>query len=73
MFINLKVEVHLPMFTYERKKEVYFLNNSGAYLMFIIIRAVQPIYIHIADKTSRTMYQNGLELRGTAGIGRKHP
>lgn len=41
--------------------------------MFIIIRAVQPIYIHIANNTNRTMYQNGQELRGTAGIGRKRP
>jgi hypothetical protein len=34
---------------------------------------IQPIYILIADKTSRTMNQNGLELRGTAGKGRKRP
>jgi hypothetical protein len=39
--------------------------------MCIIIRAIQPIVIHIADKTSRAMNQNGLELRGTAGIRRK--
>ncbi len=68
------VHCRVSLIKKERKKDsLVSQQQNGAWLMFIIIRVVQPIYIYIADKTSRIMYQNGLKLRGTAGTGPSGP